>query len=58
MLEQYRETDEELLILPPENIGDMDEEIEEDVDSDAEEAKAEEASNAEEAAKDADTNDK
>jgi spermidine/putrescine transport system ATP-binding protein len=58
MLEQYRETDEDLLILPPENIGDMDEEIEEDVDSDAEEAKAEEASNAEEAAKDADTNDK
>lgn len=58
MLEQYRETDEELLILPPENIGDMDEEIEEDVDSDAEEAKAEEASNAEEAAKDADTNNK
>ena len=58
MLEQYRETDEDLLILPPENIGDMDEEIEENVDSDAEEAKAEEASNAEEAAKDADTNDK
>jgi hypothetical protein len=24
MLEQYRETDEDLLLLPPENIGDMD----------------------------------
>jgi hypothetical protein len=30
MLEQYQETDEDLLLLPPENIGDMDEDIEDD----------------------------
>ena len=41
MLEQYQETDEDLLILPPENIGDMDEEIEEESDSDTEEVNAE-----------------
>lgn len=58
MLEQYRETDEDLLLLPPENIGDMDEEIEEDVDSDANEANAEETSSAEETAENANTNDK
>ena len=29
MLEQYRETDEDLLNLPPENIGDMDDDTEE-----------------------------
>lgn len=36
MLEQYSETDEELLLLPPENIGDM------DALSESEEAPAEE----------------
>jgi spermidine/putrescine transport system ATP-binding protein len=33
MLEQYQETDEDLLLLPPENIGDMDEDIEDDTDA-------------------------
>lgn len=58
MLEQYRETDEDLLLLPPENIGDMDEEIEEDVDSNAEEANTEETSSPEETAENANTDDK
>ena len=36
MLEQYEEMDEELLMLPPENIGDMDEELPEAADEEEE----------------------
>ncbi len=36
MLEQYEEMDEELLMLPPENIGDMDEELPEADDEEEE----------------------
>lgn len=36
MLENYRETDEEMLLLPPENIGDMDEPSESDATPEAE----------------------
>jgi spermidine/putrescine transport system ATP-binding protein len=36
MLENYRATDEEMLLLPPENIGDMDEPSESDATPEAE----------------------
>lgn len=59
MLEQYQETDEDLLLLPPENIGDMDEEIEEESNEPEEtESNDEDTSSVEGAAENVNTEDK
>ncbi|MBO7299047.1 MAG: ABC transporter ATP-binding protein [Kiritimatiellae bacterium] len=59
MLEQYQETDEDLLILPPENIGDMDEEIEEETtESEESESNDENNSSLEESAENVNEADK
>lgn len=58
MLEQYKETDEDLLLLPPENIGDMDEEIEVETDSEPVDANGKANSDVQETAENVNTNDK